>query len=187
MFHQFLTDSPLYQNTHLPFLNTTYLDGTLEGQALGFVTTSVGKVIKSLPQTLRLTPKSANKTATPLCKQSLATYPAAQWNLKKKLLHLQNIQNSATKIKNLSDGRIRYYRSEIPSHKPGFTKGSSYVVEYNPKNGQVRSWQECYDNYGFVNRIHPKTIDGQQIFSQHYPPTQKELNLYVSQKFKGKK
>ena len=50
-------------------------DGTLmglEAQALSFVTTSVGKAIKSLPQTLRLTPKSVLKPSAILDPDSYA-------------------------------------------------------------------------------------------------------------------
>jgi hypothetical protein len=35
---------------------------------------------------------------------------------------------------------------------------------------------ESYDQSGNVNRVHPKMNNGQAIDSQHYPPTQKELN-----------
>ncbi len=59
----------------------------------------------------------------------------------------------------------------------GLQKGASYVTEHNPKTGQVRSWNECYDQQGQVNRVHPKTIDGQTVQSNHYPLTQKEIEV----------
>jgi hypothetical protein len=34
---------------------------------------------------------------------------------------------------------------------------------------------ESYNQAGNVNRVHPKMINGQQVHSQHYPPTAKEL------------
>ena len=43
-------------------------------------------------------------------------------------------------IRELSDGRIRYYRAEKPSSTPGPTRGASFVTEYNSKTGQVRTW-----------------------------------------------
>jgi hypothetical protein len=96
-------------------------------------------------------------------------------NLNKKLSRLSKSQETAAKIRNLSDGRIRYYSPEAPSARPGPTRGSSYVTEFNPLNGKVRTWMECYDHYGKVNRVHPKQINGQECSSQHYPPTRKEL------------
>ena len=58
------------------------------------------------------------------------------------------------------------------------TRGSSYVSEYNQITGQARSWQECYDHAGDVNRVHPKTLNGQDLIGQHYPPTKAELELF---------
>jgi filamentous hemagglutinin len=34
---------------------------------------------------------------------------------------------------------------------------------------------ESYDQAGNVVRVHPKTINGQQVIGPHYPPTGKEL------------
>ena len=55
------------------------------------------------------------------------------------------------------------------------TRGSAFVTEYQPRTGQVRSWNECYNQKGNVNRVHPKTLDGQTLRSQHYPLTKNEL------------
>ena len=95
--------------------------------------------------------------------------------LTSKLSGLQKAQISAINTRILSDGRIRYYDSFRVAQKPGLTKGASYVTEYNPKTGQVRSWNECYDELGRVIRIHPKTNNGQIIKSLHYPPIAAEI------------
>ena len=50
------------------------------------------------------------------------------------------------------------------------------MTEHNTKTGQVRSWQECRDHQGKVNRVHPKMIDGQDIVARHYPLTGAEIN-----------
>ena len=84
------------------------------------------------------------------------------------------MEKKAVRTEHLSDGRIRYYLPERASKIYGPTRGASYVVEHNPKTGQVRSWNECYDHKGNVNRIHPKTIDGQDINGQHYHLTKSE-------------
>ncbi|WP_213156138.1 ankyrin repeat domain-containing protein [Neochlamydia sp. AcF65] len=77
--------------------------------------------------------------------------------------------------KELPDGRIRYYAKETPSSTPGPTRGAGLVYEHNPKTGRIRSWFECRDHSGNVNRVHPKNIDGLTLKAPHYPPTKKEL------------
>jgi hypothetical protein len=78
----------------------------------------------------------------------------------------------------LPDGRIRYYTEETFSTNPGPTRGYSYVTEHNQNTGQIRSWMECYDHSGNVNRVHPKMLDGQVLKGQHYPPTKSELEYF---------
>lgn len=46
---------------------------------------------------------------------------------------------------------------------------------HNPMTGRVRGWNECYDHFGNINRVHPKNLNGQELISPHYPPTGKEL------------
>lgn len=60
----------------------------------------------------------------------------------------------------LPDGRIRYYAKEYPSKTPGNTTRGRTVLEFNPQTRSVRSWFECYDQKGCVNRVHPKRING---------------------------
>ncbi|KTD65105.1 J domain-containing protein [Legionella shakespearei] len=95
----------------------------------------------------------------------------AQAAMNHKLRILQSAQLTAVKTEHLADGRIRYYDIERPSRTPGPTRGNAYVTEHNTKTGQVRTWAESYDHQGNVNRVHPKTIDGQNLRAQHYPPT----------------
>lgn len=95
--------------------------------------------------------------------------------IESKLKGIEGAQKKAVETRKLSDGRIRYYKKELPAHKEGPTRGSTLVTEYNPKTGSSRQWIESYDHSGKVNRVHPKTINGQNVRSQHYPPTGKEL------------
>ena len=105
-----------------------------------------------------------------------ATGTTSQLALRDKLSILQNAPKTAAKVESLPDGRIRYYKIEKPPRKPGPTRGTSYVTEYNPSNGQVRTWMESYNHNGQVVRVHPKTIDGRQVESLHYPLTGKEID-----------
>ncbi|MFA6263710.1 MAG: hypothetical protein WC630_04710 [Candidatus Babeliales bacterium] len=95
----------------------------------------------------------------------------AKENLTRKFGKLEKAQETAVRSETLPDGRIRYYEKERLARTAGKTRGNAHVTEYNPKTGEVRSWEESYDHKGDVTRVHPKTIDGQVLESQHYPPT----------------
>ncbi len=97
--------------------------------------------------------------------------------LRAKLSSLQKAQESAVRVRNLPDGRIRYYTLEVPAKNQGLTRGASYVTEWNPNNGQVRSWMEGYNHSGQVIRVHPKMLNGQTLKSIHYPPIGRELGV----------
>ena len=102
----------------------------------------------------------------------------AQSALAKKLSGLEGAQNSASRTKTLPDGRIRYYEAERFARTEGKTRGNSFVTEYNPKTGSTRQWMESYDHSGNVTMVHPKSINGQSVTSQHYPPTKQELDSW---------
>ena len=99
----------------------------------------------------------------------------AQDALNRKLSGLEKAQKIAEVTKTLPDGRIRYYNKEVAAAKEGQTRGASFVTEYDPKTGAVRQWMESYDHSGNVIRVHPKSINGQPVIGQHYPPTGKEI------------
>ena len=101
----------------------------------------------------------------------------AQSALRAKLSGLEKAQQNAATTRQLPDGRVRYYTKEVPARTEGPTRGASFVTEHNPKTGNVRQWMESYNHSGQVNRVHPKSINGQTVNSQHYPPTAKELGL----------
>jgi hypothetical protein len=70
------------------------------------------------------------------------------------------------------DGRVRYYDLERAASSLRPNRG---VVKWNPITGQMRSWYECRNHLGIVNRVHPKTINGQDILGPHYPHTATEM------------
>ncbi|MFA5959812.1 MAG: J domain-containing protein [Tatlockia sp.] len=96
--------------------------------------------------------------------------------LNTKLKALEVAQNVAVRSEQFMDGRVRYYSRERLANTPGPTRGNAHVTEYNPRTGQVRAWAESYDHKGNVNRVHPKMVNGQKVYSSHYPPTGAELN-----------
>ena len=114
----------------------------------------------------------------PALRSSDATSVNAAAALKAKTSGLQSAQQTAATTKTLPDGRIRYYDEETLARKEGPTRGASFVTEYNPKTGFTRQWMESYDHSGNVNRVHPKSINGQTLKAQHYPPTGAELESW---------
>ena len=99
----------------------------------------------------------------------------AQAALARKLRTLEGAQQSAARVRTLPDGRVRYYGAERAAERQGPTRGAALVTEYNPTTGQVRQWYESYDAAGNVVRVHPKSIDGQVLDAQHFPPTGAEV------------
>jgi len=102
----------------------------------------------------------------------------AQAALRAKLSGLQKAQENAAVTKTLPDGRIRYYTQEVPARTEGVTRGASFATEYNPTTGSTRQWMESYDHSGSIIRVHPKSINGQPVSAQHYPPTGAELESW---------
>ncbi|WP_206667014.1 hypothetical protein [Stutzerimonas nosocomialis] len=110
-----------------------------------------------------------------------ATNTNAQAALRAKLSGLQKAQETASITKTLPDGRVRYYTQEVPARTEGTTRGASFVTELDPKTGNTRQWMESYDHSGSVIRVHPKSINGQSVDAQHYPPTGAELKSWGQQ------
>ncbi len=98
-------------------------------------------------------------------------------SLKTKFSGLQKAQRTAARTRSLPDGRFRYYSLEVPASKQGLTKGASYVTEWVPSSGKVRSWMESYDHSSQVIRVHPKMLNGQILESIHYPPIGREMGV----------
>ena len=145
------------------------------GAAVGTVkkVKTVAKVTKAVSNTKKTT-NVVNNTSL-IGRNITANNANASNALNRKLNSLEKAQKNAVKTKFLPDGRIRYYDRERPARTTGATRGNSIVTEYNPKNGNVRQWAASFDHFGNVNRVHPKSINGQTVNSPHYPPTQREL------------
>ena len=148
---------------------TTYLEGS---RAKGMKFTDLEKKVSS--PNLRVT----NQQQVTNSSHNATTYNA-HVSVNKKFSALEKAQKTSVKTESLPDGRIRYYAKERLSAKSGPTRGSSYVTEYNSNTKQVRSWIENYNHDGSVNRIHPKTLDGQDLKAQHYPPIKSELESFA--------
>lgn len=135
---------------------------------LGSVTESIEGPASKLPKTHTVQPDTR-------WRQQPSSSVNASDALARKLSALEKAQQRTARTRTLDDGRIRYYSPEVPAKNAGRTRGASLVTEFNPDTGQVREWMESYDRTGAVVRVHPKMTNGQVVFSQHYPPTSKEL------------
>ena len=115
-------------------------------------------------------PVSLVKKVAPVTAQSVNGKVALQ----RKLSGLSSAENRAAKARTLADGRVRYYTKETPARRKGKTRGASFVTEHSPRTGRVRQWMESYGQKGQVLRVHPKSLNGQQLKSTHFPPTARE-------------
>lgn len=62
-------------------------------------------------------------------------------------------------VRELADGRIRYYGELTQAAKPGEMAGARLVREWSPATGQYRTWYETLDQAGQVRIVHPKQPD----------------------------
>jgi len=152
----------------------TGVGGALKGGAL-LVEKVTAKVVKLELKGAKATATTGEVVATE------ATSANAQAALRAKLSGLQKAQETAAVTRTLPDGRIRYYTQEVPARTEGPTRGASFATEFDPKTGSTRQWMESYDHAGEVIRVHPKSINGQPVDAQHYPPTGAELKSWGQQ------
>ncbi len=58
-------------------------------------------------------------------------------------------------IKELSDGRIRFYGTLKPADKSGEMAGARLVREWNPNTGKERTWFETLDHSNNIRQVRP--------------------------------
>jgi RHS repeat-associated protein len=62
-------------------------------------------------------------------------------------------------VKELQNGRIRYYGDVQPARKAGDMAGRRYVHEFDPASGRSRGWHETVDHSGQVRQVRPAFED----------------------------
>jgi hypothetical protein len=60
-------------------------------------------------------------------------------------------------IRELQNGRFRYYGQLRPARTPGEMAGQRTVREWNPATGAQRTWLETLDHHGRVRIVRPET------------------------------
>jgi hypothetical protein len=73
-------------------------------------------------------------------------------------------QYGAGGVRELADGRIRYYSEVTTASKPGEMAGARLVREWDPVNGNYRTWYETLGHAGQIRQVHPY----QPYSSYHY-------------------
>ncbi|WP_197491486.1 RHS repeat-associated core domain-containing protein [Methylomonas methanica] len=68
-------------------------------------------------------------------------------------------------VKELENGRIRYYGELQTANKAGEMAGRRYVHEFDPATGGSRGWHETLDYSGNVRQVRPELNNGSK---QHY-------------------
>lgn len=63
-------------------------------------------------------------------------------------------------IKELENGRTRYYGDMQPASKSGEMAGRRYVHEFDPATGGSRGWHETLDHSGRVRQVRPEMNTG---------------------------
>lgn len=68
-------------------------------------------------------------------------------------------------VKQLENGRFRYYGEVQPASKTGEMAGRRYVHEFDPATGASRGWHETVDHAGNVRQVRPELNNGSK---SHY-------------------
>lgn len=69
-------------------------------------------------------------------------------------------------VKELEDGRIRYYGEVQPASEAGEMAGRRYVHEYDAATGRSRGWHETVDQAGNVRQVRPELNNGSKTHYQ---------------------
>jgi len=88
------------------------------------------------------------------------------------LEELKKAQRKSVRQETLPDGKVVFYMKDRPARNPDQTisVGHTYITKYDPKTGEVISWDEGHNSSGKVTRFRPKMINGMHVTVPHYPP-----------------
>ncbi|WP_375224216.1 RHS repeat-associated core domain-containing protein [Erwinia amylovora] len=72
--------------------------------------------------------------------------------------YTQSEKYGAGGVKELQNGRYRFYDVVKPSRNPGEMKGARLVREWDPASGNKRTWYETVDHSGNIRSVAPKPV-----------------------------
>jgi len=93
------------------------------------------------------------------------------------LEELKKAQRRSVRQETLPDGKVVFYMHERPARNPHKTisVGHTYITKYDPKTGEVTSWDEGHTSSGRVSRFRPKMVNSMYVTVPHYPPVYTDL------------
>ena len=135
---------------------------------------TIVKGSSSSPHHLSVTPKNKRKRAN---KYALVNNVIVLPKNGEALEELKKAQRKSVRQETLPDGRIVFYMHERPARNPDKTisVGHTYITKYDPKTGEVISWDEGHDSSGKVTRFRPKMVNSMHVTVPHYPPVYTDL------------
>ena len=98
---------------------------------------------------------AGDNRGTALKGMSNPAHNAAQYD-KLKTYYYQAQKYGDGGIKELPDGRFRFYEKLQTAKKEGEMAGLRHVREWNPQNGLKRDWYETIDHSGNIRQVRPK-------------------------------
>ncbi len=132
--------------------------------AVGAVTGGVGYVaIKHGSKVVRVALKARKSRAIPesgnnfVPKGTGATSSKQGANLREHLRQTEKYGQGG--VKELQNGKNRYYGNVSPANKPGEMAGRRTVREWDPATGNKRTWHETVDHNGNVRIVRPQRSD----------------------------
>jgi hypothetical protein len=69
-------------------------------------------------------------------------------------------------VKELENGRIRYYGEVQPANKAAEMAGRRYMHKYDAATGRSRGWHETVDQAGNVRQVRPEFNNGSKTHYQ---------------------
>ncbi|WYU49949.1 T7SS effector LXG polymorphic toxin [Bacillus sp. FSL K6-0047] len=110
-----------------------------------------GPIVKGTSKGIRAVNNVSNGT-----KISNPAHSAAQYD-RLRTHYYQGEKYGKAEIRELPDGRYRYYRPITPPKKPGEMAGRRVVREWDPATGRKRTWGETVDHNGNIRQVRPNT------------------------------
>lgn len=95
-----------------------------------------------------VSPESTSNPASALQGQNLKEY------------YRQAEKYGAAGVKELENGKFRFYGDTKAANTPGQMAGSRFVREWDPATGNTRNWYETLDHSGQVRSVAPKPVTG---------------------------
>jgi hypothetical protein len=134
---------------------------------------TIVKGLSSSPHHLSVTPKNKSDGNK---KHSLVNNVIVLPKNREALEELKKAQRKSVRQETLTDGKIVFYMHERPAINPDQTisVGHTYITKYDPKTGEVISWDEGHNSSGKVTRFRPKMVNSVHVTVPHYPPVYRD-------------